>query len=356
MKKKIVGIFVMTLLIATAFSSLGLAENKIENNFDDYEIVMFIQEPDIPENEPLYASSDINDIWEAYDDFWGLPSPIREVHWWNIGSKWVGNNCYPSDPEGAVFTITFCEDDGTGKPGDIVCTYENVMPEITGTGIMYEYPSEPNFHGTFELYTFKAVLSSSCDLSDGWVSIVKTDSIHDYYGSIQLSKDGNDFMMSYNLNAEQWWYGDGYDLSFSLIGYIPVIHSEGSLSWTDVKTGETLTGTITVENTGGPGTQLDWMVSSNMEWGDWTFSPESGDDLKPEDGPVTVTVTVIAPDEKNKEFTGEVKILNFNDFNDYITIPVTLSTSKCKLFANPFIQFLENHPYLFPLLRQLLDL
>ena len=161
----------------------------------------------------------------------------------------------------------------------------------------------------------------------------------------------------------------GYETDWHLIGcggYLDFIlgplsavyelHCEGSLSWTDVKTGETKTGTITVENNGGPGTLLDWRVESNMDWGDWTFSPESGDGLTPDDEPVTITVTVTAPDEKNMEFTGELYLVNTNDEQDKCTIPVNLITSKTKAINTPFLTFLENHPNLFPLLRQILGL
>ena len=347
-------LLIATIMIST--SMIVIAENKIHNNSNDYEIVMFIQEPEIPENEPLYLSGDIDDIWRPYDDFWDLTSPIREIQWWNIAGRWEINDAYPSDPEGSIFTITFCEDDGTGKPGDIICTYENVIATITGTGIMYDQPSEPTIHGPYELYYFETVLSSSCVLSDGWVSILKTDSIHDWHGGIILSKDGNDFCWSYNVDAEQWWDGTGYDFSFALYGYVPDLSCDGSLSWADVKTGETKTGTITVENIGGSNSLLDWKVETNMDWGDWTFTPESGDDLTPEDGPVTISVNVTAPDEKNKEFTGEIHLVNKNDEQDKCTIPVTLTTSKTKAIKTPFLTFLENHPHLFPLLRQILGL
>ena len=183
-------------------------------------VEMFKQEPEIPENEPQFAASDIDEPWRAYEDFWDLPYPIFEIHWWNVAGKFVGNNIYPSDPEGAVFTITLYEDDGTGKPGNIVCTYENVMPSITGTGIMYEQPSDPLVHGSYELYYYEAVLSSSCELSDGWVSIVKTDSIHDLIGGIIISKDGNENMCFYNTDQQAWSFYE-LDLSFALYAYIP---------------------------------------------------------------------------------------------------------------------------------------
>ena len=260
----------------------------------------------------------------------------------------------PSDPEGAVFTITIYEDDGTGKPGDIVCNYENVMPIITGTGIMYEFPSQPEMEGIFELYYYEAILSSNCNLSDGWISIVKTDSIYDYIGGIIVSKEGNDNMCFYNTNTQQWSFYEE-DLAFALIAYIDDLSCDGLLAWSNVEPGGTLTGTIYVKNIGNPNSLLDWRVESDIEWGDWTFSPDSGDDLKPEDGPVAITVTVTAPDETNKKFTGEITLVNENDLQDNCSIPVTLITPRNKAVSRPFQNFLESHPYLFAVLQNLLQ-
>jgi hypothetical protein len=311
---------IATILIST--SIIVLAEIN-DDTFNGYEI-MFIQEPLGPINEALSALSDTNTDWMAYDDFWGVESPIQEIHWWNTGGKVEGGKTVPANPDGSIFTIKIYQDDGTGKPGNIVCTYENVMPKVTGTGIMYEFPSWPDVEGPLELYYFEAVLSTGCEVSEGWISIVKTDNINPYRGGIITSKDGNDNMCLYNINNQQWYFYE-LDISFALYGYVEDLHGEGTLSWTDVQTGETLTDTITVENTGGPGTMLDWQVEEYMDWGDWTFSPESGDDLTPEDGPVTITVTVIAPDEENMEFSGELYIVNKNDDQDVYTIPVSLT-------------------------------
>ena len=79
--------------------------------------------------------------------------------------------------------------------------------------------------------------------------------------------------------------------------------------------------------------------------------------MKPEDGSITVDVTVKAPEDKNKEFTGDLKIVVIGNPDDEVIIPVTLTTPRNKPYLNtPFLQFLENHPYMFPILRQLLGL
>ena len=137
----------------------------------------------------------------------------------------------------------------------------------------------------------------------------------------------------------------------------PDLDCEGTLSWSDVKPGSTATDTFYVKNVGDLFSELDWEKCDEPTWGTWTFNPSSGDDLKPEDGKLTVQVTVVAPNEKNKQFTGQVKICNKEDTSDYCIIQVSLATPKNKPFINsPFLQFLENHPYMFPLLRQMLNL
>jgi PKD repeat protein len=132
---------------------------------------------------------------------------------------------------------------------------------------------------------------------------------------------------------------------------MPDLNCMGALSWTGVKPGETKTGTITVENIGGSGTLLDWQVESTIEWGDWTFTPESGEDLTPEDEPVTIMVTVIAPDEKNTEFTGEIYLVNKNNPQDKCTITISLTTLKTKTIDTILLRLLENYPLIYQLIQ-----
>ncbi len=107
--------------------------------------------------------------------------------------------------------------------------------------------------------------------------------------------------------------------------YIPDLDCDGTLSWTNVEPGGTVTDSFIVKNIGEPGSELDWEVKTWPSWGTWTFTPQSGNDL-PKNGQTTVQVTVVAPDEQNEEFTGEVKVVNKEDSNDYCIIPVSLTT------------------------------
>jgi len=73
---------------------------------------------------------------------------------------------------------------------------------------------------------------------------------------------------------------------------------------------------------------------------------------------VTVQVTVVAPEDKNEEFSGRVTIENKENPDDVCYIDVYLSTPKNKAFnMNPlFLRFLERHPHMFPILRHMLGL
>jgi C1A family cysteine protease len=110
-------------------------------------------------------------------------------------------------------------------------------------------------------------------------------------------------------------------------GFInPDLYCGGELSWTDVLAGETVTGSFTVQNVGTPGSHLNWAITNWPSWGTWTFNPSSGTGLTPEAGPVTVQVSLIAPNEQNQQFYGNVTIVNQDDTSDYSTIPAYLST------------------------------
>ena len=135
----------------------------------------------------------------------------------------------------------------------------------------------------------------------------------------------------------------------------PDLDCDGEMSWVDVKPGSTVTGSFTVENIGDPGSELDWEVIDWPDWGSgnsWTFVPSSGDDLASGDS-VTVQVTVVAPDEKNQQFSGQIKIENSENSSDTCTIDVSLATPVN--YNSVFLQFLERLINQFPLLERILS-
>ena len=100
--------------------------------------------------------------------------------------------------------------------------------------------------------------------------------------------------------------------------------------WENVPPGEKITEEFAIENIGDPNSWLDWEIDHWPDWGDWEFSQISGYNLKPEEGPVTIEFTVTAPDNKEKEFTGAIRIMNKENSSDYETIKITLKTPRSK--------------------------
>ena len=134
------------------------------------------------------------------------------------------------------------------------------------------------------------------------------------------------------------------------------LNCEGNMLWTDIKPGSTVSSYFIVENIGIPESLLDWEIDSYPEWGTWTFDPENGEDLTPEAGSVTVGITIVAPDESNSEFTGEIRIVNSEDSDDFCIIDVSLATPVNQPIKFPMIQWLlERFPNMFPILRNLLE-
>ncbi|DAC72888.1 MAG TPA: hypothetical protein DSN98_02695 [Thermoplasmata archaeon] len=108
---------------------------------------------------------------------------------------------------------------------------------------------------------------------------------------------------------------------------VPNLNCEGSLSWTKVHGGKTVDGSFQIENIGGVDSLLHWRVNvSTIDWGTWSFTPEFGENLTPLDGKITVQVSVRAPDEKNSEFQGYIRVENTDNPNDFDVIPVILKT------------------------------
>lgn len=137
------------------------------------------------------------------------------------------------------------------------------------------------------------------------------------------------------------------------------LQCEGTLKWTEVNAGKTVKSSISIKNIGEEYSLLDWMITEYPNWGTWTFTPSSGEDLKIDDNPITVEVEVIAPTETDKEFTGKVKIENIENSEDFDEITVSLTTPRIRqLSRNNFIHFIERllKSWQFPILRTIFGL
>jgi len=192
-----------------------------------------------------------------------------------------------------------------------------------------------------------------------------------------FKRDGTSWEQEDKLTASDGTSNDnfGYSVSidgdYSIIGaegddsskgsayvfkkYTPDLDCLGSLSWTDISAGSIVTGSFMIANVGEPGSELNWEIESYPTWGIWTLVPSSGTGLTPEMGTITVDVEVVAPNEVNKEFTGDVKVVNSEDSYDFDLVPVYLKTPRNKAINNPFLNWLKCHPNVFPLLQKLLQ-
>lgn len=132
----------------------------------------------------------------------------------------------------------------------------------------------------------------------------------------------------------------------------PDLFTSGPIVLSDVRRRSTQTATFTVENRGDPGSTLDWSIQSHPDWGEWEFIPREGTGLTPEDGKLTIEVTIEIPNRRNSEFDGEIIVINEDDPTDTAQIPVSVTTSRP---FNPFTVFIERMINRFPFLEWVLQ-
>ena len=89
MKKKILGIFVFMLLIATTLPAVGTTiKNENAQSIGDRGGI-FRQYPS-PLGDPMPEAwiSDKQTAFRFYEDFWEVSGPICEIHWWGQAAIW----------------------------------------------------------------------------------------------------------------------------------------------------------------------------------------------------------------------------------------------------------------------------
>jgi hypothetical protein len=121
---------------------------------------------------------------------------------------------------------------------------------------------------------------------------------------------------------------------------IPIDDSDlvswGEFKWTDVKPGETVNGRFYIRNAGRV-SDLYWEITEWPKWGIWdfgTFFPRM-----PPGGLWLVFLNMTAPNQGNKTFAGQIKVVNINNRSDFGIINASLTTCK-KLsysFSNNFL-------------------
>lgn len=107
----------------------------------------------------------------------------------------------------------------------------------------------------------------------------------------------------------------------------PDINAYGTLELKDIKPGSKVTTELFVENTGKDLSCLDWEIVDYPKWGEWSFSKTNGEDIKKEGGPERVLIEITAPNEKNGNYTGSIKIVNQNEPNESVSLSVSMKTT-----------------------------
>ena len=115
------------------------------------------------------------------------------------------------------------------------------------------------------------------------------------------------------------------------------LECDGNLIWSKIKPGEIVYGNFTVQNIGSLGSELIWNIDEYPKWGNWTFDPLSGDDLKPENGAITVNVKIEIPEKSNHNFSGEIKIVNIENTSNFDVIHVSITTEMRRQSAKNLI-------------------
>jgi hypothetical protein len=275
---------------------------------------------------------------------WGNPATYRagtseDQHFYGQhDAQWIKDG-RPGSGDILVFN------NGLDRPQGSYSSVEEIIPPVDQNGSYTYTPSQP--------YQPE---------SPTWIYTAPNPT--DFYSSkisgCQRLPDGNTLICSgmngifFEVTPEKnkiWEYTNPYPNALTnqvfKIQYIPPgqprpnLDANGDFHWRLVPPGSNQTDTFTITNIGGDETRLNWRIASCPDWGNWSFSPASGQNLTPEQGPITIQVTVTAPDQRYKRFSGQITIVNQQDSTDYDVIPITLST--------PYVI-----PHL-PLLRMLFD-
>ncbi|KYK24202.1 hypothetical protein AYK24_06420 [Thermoplasmatales archaeon SG8-52-4] len=245
-------------------------------------------------------------------------------------ASWVKPG-YPGEGNIIVFS------NGNNRPSGQYSTIEEFTPPVNSSG---EYYLEPGSAYGPEDYTWTYTASPP------------TSFYSHVYGGVQRLKDGNTFVCYGTQgvffvvspdNTKVWEWTNPYpnlnENDVFKIEYIPPpeeeppepdipdLDCEGSLSWSNIKPGAIVEGSFKVQNIGDNGSRLNWTIDmSSITWGNWTFTPSYGENLTPEDGQVTIKVSVVAPNEIESEFQGNITIENKDNSSDFGLIPVYLKT------------------------------
>jgi hypothetical protein len=371
------GVLLIAVAMILTTVSVTANTNNIQKVMKSYEEVDI--RTDGSSNNPLFTKGVFSDSFETYPDFvvdnfppwttydgdgsttWG----VEGVEWPNVGYEGAFMIFNPDEttppftahPAHTGVKYASCWDSVTPPNDDWLFSPQLHMEEdgvlsFWGRSLNDAYGLEEIEYGISTTDTdpssFTIVSGGVIDVPTVWTEY--TYNLTDYIGQdIYIGIH----VVSYDHFA---FFLDDFEVTGVSYQLPPDLDCDGALSWVNVSVGTTITDSITVENIGGG--LLGWEIVDEPSWGTWTFEPASGDDLA-SGAPLTIDVTVIAPEDKNEVFSGTIKIENKEDAGDFCFIDVYLSTPKNKAFNfnYPMLNWLfERFPNIFPALRYILGL
>jgi hypothetical protein len=293
---------------------------------------------------------------------WGNPAAYRagtvddQKFFGQHDASWIKTGC-PGEGDILVFN------NGWNRPTGKYSSVDEIVPPVNDTGAYYLESGSPygpesliwSYTGNPLISFYSNGISGAQRLKDGDTLIC--DGVGGRF--FEVTPDG----------VTLWEFINPYPTPgtndvFKIVYIPPEEPSEGpdldcmgSLSWTNIKPGQMVNGSFQVQNVGAPHSLLNWTVNvSSLDWGTWSCTLESGENLTPEDGQVTVNVSVIAPNEKYSKFEGYLRVENKDNPSDFCLIPVYLKTllTQDLYFQHFFEKILGRFPHAFPILRQLL--
>jgi hypothetical protein len=281
--------------------------------------------------------------WNYYE-YYGSAVTLTDVNyddkldlatggWWdhtrifiNDGSGLPNNPTWSSGETSVVEKIVF----GNVGPDYNEITIEDIFSADENRKLFYL--SRQNIQKIMSVKCDDIYLDSSeytYSREHSWIT-VKTAPTNSVEVSYKYSK-------SQDMIVSNWDAHIGNFLYYNRINEIeiPDLLCEGELNFVDISQGSMVNTSFTVENVGDEFSELNWEITSFPNWGRWTFNPNNGYSLTPEDGALTVNVSITIPSEQETEFYGEIRIINSDDQNDFCEIDVYLKTPKIKSINNP---------------------
>jgi hypothetical protein len=276
---------------------------------------------------------------------WGNPEAYRagtsldKKFFGQHDATWIQTGC-PGEGDILVFN------NGEARPTTGYSSVDEIVPPVNDTGGYYLDPGSPygpenpiwSYTGSPPTSFYSVSFSGAQRLQDG--------------NTLICDGMAGRFFEVTPEEATVWQYtnpfpyqllNDVFKIVYIPQPDVPDLECTGSLSWTNVHPGQMVNGSFQVQNVGAPGSLLNWTINvSSLTWGTWSCTPDSGENLTPEDGQVTVSVSVIAPNEKKSTFEGDLRVENKDNPGDFDVIPVYLKTPAS----------VHTHPFLWTLMQQ----